>query len=90
METKYGNLVKHLSFQEGRGGANARELVFVSGEEMAGFDFNFIIGVYDQTGDWAPGRGAHSHTFDEFSNVMSVILAGWAEENADQDGSDAS
>jgi CheY-like chemotaxis protein len=23
------------------------------------------------------------HTFDEFSNVMSVILAGWAEENAD-------
>jgi len=23
------------------------------------------------------------HTFDEFSNVMSIILAGWAEENAD-------
>jgi len=23
------------------------------------------------------------HTFDEFSNVISVILAGWAEENAD-------
>jgi CheY-like chemotaxis protein len=23
------------------------------------------------------------HTFDEFSNVMSVILAGWSEENAD-------
>jgi CheY-like chemotaxis protein len=23
------------------------------------------------------------HTFDEFSNVMSVILTGWAEENAD-------
>lgn len=23
------------------------------------------------------------HTFDEFSNVMSIILAGWSEENAD-------
>ena len=23
------------------------------------------------------------HTFDEFSNVMSVILAGWSEENAE-------
>lgn len=23
------------------------------------------------------------HTFDEFSNVMSIILGGWSEENAD-------
>jgi hypothetical protein len=64
-ETKYGNLIRPLAFKQGRGGANARELVFVSGDEMAGFDFNFIIGVYDQTGDWAPGRGAHKHPFDE-------------------------
>ncbi len=64
-QAKYNDLVKTLSFQKGRGGANARELVFVSGEEMAGFDFNFIIGVYDQIGDWAPGRGAHVHPFDE-------------------------
>ena len=42
-ETKYGNLVKQLTFQKGRGGANAKELTFVSGEELAGFDFNFII-----------------------------------------------
>lgn len=62
---KYADLVKYLAFRPGRGGANARELVFVSGEEMAGFNFNFIIGVYDQTGDWAPGRGAHLHPFDE-------------------------
>ncbi len=64
-ETKYGNLVRQLSFRPGRGGGNARELVFVSGDELAGFDFNFIVGVYDQTGDWAPGRGAHTHSFDE-------------------------
>jgi hypothetical protein len=64
-QTKYSDLVRKLSFQKGRGGANARELVFVSGDELAGFDFNFIVGVYDQTGDWAPGRGAHVHPFDE-------------------------
>jgi hypothetical protein len=64
-DTRYGKLVKPLKFQKGRGGANARELVFVSGEDLGGFDLNFIVGIYDQTGDWAPGRGAHSHPFDE-------------------------
>jgi len=64
-ETKYGHLVKQLTFRKGRGGANAKELVFVSGDEMAGFELNFIVGVYDETGDWAPGRGAHVHPFDE-------------------------
>jgi hypothetical protein len=63
--TKYGDLVKPLSFRKGRGGANAREMVFVGGEEMGGFELNFIVGIYDQTGDWAPGMGAHSHPFDE-------------------------
>ena len=42
--TKYGDLVKPLSFRKGRGGANARELVFMSGDELAGFEFNFIVG----------------------------------------------
>lgn len=50
MTTKYGELVRPLSFRQGRGGANARELVFVPGEELGGFEINFIIGVYDQTG----------------------------------------
>jgi hypothetical protein len=62
--TKYDHLVKKLAFRAGRGGANARELVFVGGDEL-GFEFNFIIGVYNQVGDWAPGRGAHVHPFDE-------------------------
>jgi hypothetical protein len=64
-DTKYGDYFKQLAFTPGRGGANAKELVFVSGEDMGGFDLNFIIGVYDQTGDWAPGAGAHNHPFDE-------------------------
>jgi hypothetical protein len=50
---------------KGRGGANARELVFVGGDQLHGFELNFIIGVYDQTGDWAPNMGAHIHPFDE-------------------------
>ncbi|MFC1949411.1 hypothetical protein ACFLW0_04485 [Chloroflexota bacterium] len=64
-ETKYGHLIKTLPYQQGRGGANAKELVFMKGEDLAGFELNFIVGVYDQTGDWAPGRGAHTHAFDE-------------------------
>jgi hypothetical protein len=64
-EPKYSNLVKKLDFKKGRGGANAKELVFVGGDEIANFDFNFIVGVYDTVGDWAPNRGAHDHPFDE-------------------------
>ena len=65
-DKKYGDLVKTLKFGKGRfGGANARELVFVGGEELGGFELNFIVGIYDQTGDWAPGMGAHAHPFDE-------------------------
>jgi hypothetical protein len=64
-ETKYGHLVKQLTFRKGRGGANAKEMVFMSGDELAGFNLNFIVGVYDEIGDWAPGRGAHAHPFDE-------------------------
>jgi hypothetical protein len=64
-EPKYSNLVKTLMFKKGRGGANAKELVFVDGDEIANFDFNFIVGVYDTVGDWAPDRGAHEHPFDE-------------------------
>jgi hypothetical protein len=62
---KYGDFVRKLNFRKGMGGANARELVFMGGEELQGFELNFIVGVYDQIGDWAPNRGAHTHPFDE-------------------------
>jgi hypothetical protein len=64
-DTKYGKLVTTLKYQKGRGGANAKELVFVGGDQIQGFNLNFIVGVYDQTGDWAPNMGAHTHPFDE-------------------------
>lgn len=82
-KTKYGDLVKQLTFREGRGGANARELVFMSGKELAGFNLNFIVGVYDQTGDWAPGRGAHAHPFDE-----CLLFFGYGDDDLNYLGSD--
>jgi hypothetical protein len=82
-DIKYGNYVKQLAFTPGRGGANAKELVFVSGEDMGGFDFNFIIGVYDQTGDWAPGAGAHNHPFDEL-----LLFFGYDDKDMSYLGSD--
>jgi len=82
-ETKYGHLVKHLAFRKGRGGANAKQMVAVTGDEIAGFDLNFIVGVYDETGDWAPGRGAHEHPFDEL-----LLFFGYDDEDLGYLGSD--
>lgn len=64
-EKKYAKNVNKLNFVKGRGGANARELVFVGGDVLGGYNLNFIVGVYDTVGDWAPNMGAHIHTFDE-------------------------
>ena len=84
-DTKYGNLVKTLSFRPGMGGANAKELTFVGGDELGGMDLNFIVGVYDQTGDWAPNRGAHEHTFDE-----CLLFFGYDDEDMSYLGADMS
>lgn len=64
-DLKYGDLVRTLKYIKGRGGANAKEMTFMAGEQLHGFALNFVIGVYDQTGDWAPDMGAHVHPFDE-------------------------
>jgi hypothetical protein len=64
-ETKYGDLVKTLKYIKGRGGANAKQMTFMGGEQLQGFELNFVVGVYDEPGDWAPDMGAHTHPFDE-------------------------
>jgi hypothetical protein len=74
-DSKYGHLIKGLDFREGRGGANAREIVFVQGSDIQGFELNFMLGVYEQTGDWAPGHGAHIHPFDEL-----ILFFGYTED----------
>ena len=84
-DNKYDNLLNTLKFQPGRGGANAKELTFLGGEELVGFNFNFIIGVYENTGDWAPGKGAHSHTFDE-----CLLFFGYDDNDLNYLGSDMS
>jgi hypothetical protein len=65
---KYADLVKTLAFRGSfaRASGNARELTFMAGEQLAGFDLNFILGVYENTGDWTPERGSHTHPFDEY------------------------
>ncbi|MBN1161573.1 MAG: hypothetical protein JXA17_06485 [Dehalococcoidales bacterium] len=63
--TKYGDLVRTLNYIKGMGGANARQMTFMAGDQLQGFNLNFVVGVYDEPGDWAPGMGAHTHPFDE-------------------------
>jgi hypothetical protein len=84
-ENKYANLVTQLKFVKGRGGANAKELVFVGGDQLSGFNLNFIIGVYDTVGDWAPDMGAHTHPFDE-----CLLFFGYDDKDLNVLGSDMS
>lgn len=84
VKTKYGQLVKQLTFRKGTmGKANAKEMAFMPGDDLAGFNLNFILGVYNQTGDWAPGRGAHAHSFDE-----CLLFFGYDDDDLSYLGSD--
>ena len=83
--TKYADRVITLEFKPGRGGGNAKELCPVNGEALGGLNFNFIIGVYENTGDWAPGMGAHSHSFDE-----CLLFFGYDDNDLNYLGSDMS
>ena len=79
MELKYKNLVKRLHFRENMGGTPARLNANMEAADLNGIEVNFVIGVYDLLGLWAPKRGykdtvdrnitpkplAHAHTFPE-------------------------
>ena len=79
--SKYADLLTTLSFKKtvGKGGGENARQVFVQGKQIKGFDLNFIIGVFESTGDWAPGWGAHTHSFDEllvffgYTNDMNYL-----------------
>ena len=64
---KYADLLTTLSFKKtvGKGGGENARQVFVQGKQIKGFNLNFIVGVFESIGDWAPGWGAHTHSFDE-------------------------
>jgi hypothetical protein len=81
INSKYKDLLTTLSFKKtvGKGGGENARQVFVQGRQIKGFDLNFIIGVFESTGDWAPGWGAHTHSFDEllvffgYTNDMNYL-----------------
>jgi hypothetical protein len=62
---KYSYLVKKMQIKEGPGGANAKQTVFMSGQELEGLNLNFTMGLYKETGSWYPGKGAHLHPYNE-------------------------
>lgn len=85
VEKKYADLVKHLKF---RGSfapsrANATQLTFMTGDQLAGFDINFILGVYENPGNWTPDRGSHTHPFAEY-----LLFFGYDEEDLDYLGAE--
>jgi hypothetical protein len=84
-EKKYSKNVYAMKYIQGRGGANAKQMTFNGGEQLNGMELNFIVGVYDQTGDWAPDMGAHDHPFDE-----CLIFFGYDEKDMGYLGSDMS
>jgi hypothetical protein len=74
-EKKYAKHVIPMKYIKGRGGANARQMTFMAGDQLGGLELNYVIGVYDQTGDWAPDTGAHTHPFDE-----CLVFMGYGED----------
>ena len=79
MEYKYANLVKRMQFKQNMGGTPARFKVYMEANDLDDIEVNFVVGVYELMGLWAPKRGykdtidrgwepkpnAHAHAFDE-------------------------
>jgi len=48
-------------------------MVWMTGKQMGGMEVDFVIEVYDETGEWPPGT--HVHAFDE-----CLVFFGWDED----------
>ena len=97
MESKYGNLVRRLEFKENMGGTPARFKVYMEATDLDDIEVNFVIGVYEDVGLWAPKRGykdtvdrksdpkpnAHAHAFDEI-----LFFFGYGEDGLSNLGAD--
>jgi hypothetical protein len=62
---KYSHLVKKMPVKKGPGGADARQVISMSGDELEGININFTMGLYNKTGSWSPGKGSKKHPYDE-------------------------
>jgi hypothetical protein len=63
--SKYSHLIKPLTVQNVSASAGTRELNWMTGDQLEGFNLNLAVGLCAETGQLYPGRGAHSHPNDE-------------------------
>jgi hypothetical protein len=61
---KYGYLFNKMSVKEGPGGANAAQTMSITGKNLSGIPINFIMGLYNQAGEYYPGMGSCVHSYD--------------------------
>ena len=64
-QSKYGNLVKKMKAQKGPGGADAKQLISMSGDDLEGSNLNFQMGLYSEVGPWQTGKGAQMHPYNK-------------------------
>ena len=60
--SKYNHLVKPLNIQKA---PKAKELTWMAGDQLEGFDLNFAVGLGAETGPWYHGKGSHVHPYDK-------------------------
>jgi hypothetical protein len=70
-EKKYARNVVPIKYGDGWG--NAKRMTYMTGEQMGGMELNFVIEVYDETGNWP--RAAHVHSHDE-----ALVFFGYGED----------
>jgi hypothetical protein len=64
-EKKYAHLFKKMEVKEEPGGADAKQLISMSGDELEATNINFQMGLYSETGQWQPGKEALVHPYDK-------------------------
>jgi hypothetical protein len=61
---KYTHYFKKMAIKKGPGGANAKQMMTMTGADLEGLPINFTMGLYNQAGEWYPGKGACMHSYD--------------------------
>lgn len=59
--SKYSHLIKPLNIQEG---PKAKELTWMTGDQLEGFNLNFAVGLCAETGQWYQRQGAQVQPYD--------------------------
>lgn len=59
---KYSHLIKPLKVHKD---PKNTELVWMTGDQLEGFNMHMAAGLCTETGPWYPGKGAHTHPYDK-------------------------